>query len=70
MLRAWACNAGQGYHYGKAVPAAEFLDIYGTAFAHRRARYRSPISAEAVRPGLQRPGPTRERADQATRNDS
>jgi diguanylate cyclase (GGDEF)-like protein/PAS domain S-box-containing protein len=33
MLRAWSCNAGQGYHYGRAVPAAEFIDKYGTAFS-------------------------------------
>lgn len=33
MLRAWACDAGQGYHYGKAVPAAEFVGTFGDAFA-------------------------------------
>jgi diguanylate cyclase (GGDEF)-like protein/PAS domain S-box-containing protein len=33
MLRAWACDAGQGYHYGKAVPAAEFIGTFGAAFS-------------------------------------
>ncbi len=32
MLRGWACDAGQGYHYGKAVTAAEFIATFGTAF--------------------------------------
>jgi diguanylate cyclase (GGDEF)-like protein/PAS domain S-box-containing protein len=28
-LRAWSCDAGQGYHYGKAVAAAEFVTLFG-----------------------------------------
>ncbi|CUS44122.1 MAG: EAL domain-containing protein [Pseudomonadota bacterium] len=33
LLRTWRCDAGQGYHYGKAVPAAEFIATFGTPFS-------------------------------------